>query len=281
MTPQLPCHASAMASVPCVRDRPRVLLRSIGEVSHGVRANDRVLRNSGRARRTHGSPRNTSSAASLTLSRNSQLLRLRSADLSRKFVMSHHFANDSVTSSPSSTAGALRAGLPPWARMSTRHPMDHRTLVDSDGLPPAIPMPFVRHQRAGTLTGPMWHPPPPPSDVLERPYTVGAGGYRQQPDRMSHRGGGGGIPPLDPPPPPPPLPMFEADSQNFALTPRGFKLKILWPAFAGDHRGTRGGGGSQPNNPPPFQTPPPPLCTGPPGLTGGRTHWALRRAHRQ
>ena len=42
-------------------------------------------------------------------------------------------------------------------------------------------------------------PPPPPmaSDVLERPSP----------------------PPLDPPPPP--LPMFEADSQNFASVPRG------------------------------------------------------------
>ena len=58
-----------------------------------------------------------------------------------------------------------------------------------------------------------------PSDVLERPYTVG----------------GGGVPPLTPPTslpfdphPPPPLPMFEADSQNFASAPsvkRGFTLQ--------------------------------------------------------
>ena len=43
------------------------------------------------------------------------------------------------------------------------------------------------------------------------------------------RGGGEDTPPLDPPhpPPPPPLPMFEADSQNFASAPsvpRGFTL---------------------------------------------------------
>ena len=80
------------------------------------------------------------------------------------------------------------------------------------------------------------------SDVLERPYTAG--------------GGGGGVtPPL---PPPPPLPMFEADSQNFASVPRGLKLKICLPAFGGDHRGTQGGGVSQPTPPPPLQTPPPP-----------------------
>ena len=61
----------------------------------------------------------------------------------------------------------------------------------------------------------------------------------------------GGTPPMDPPPP---LPMFEADSQNFALeplAPRGFKLKDFLPAFGRDHRGTLGGGGSQPNPPPP------------------------------
>ena len=43
--------------------------------------------------------------------------------------------------------------------------------------------------------------------------------------------------PLDPPPP---LPMFEADSQNFASAasvPRGFTLQKFWPAVGGDHRG--------------------------------------------
>ena len=90
------------------------------------------------------------------------------------------------------------------------------------------------------------------SDVLEPPYTAG--------------GAGGGYPPL------PPLPMFEADSQNFSSVPRGFTLKIFWPAFGGDHRGTLGGGRgpSQTPLPPPLQTPimgapwlgpPPPLQT--------------------
>ena len=65
----------------------------------------------------------------------------------------------------------------------------------------------------------------PSSDVFERPYTVGGrGGYPP--------------PPLDPPSPrPPPLPMFEADSQNFAsepLAPRRYKLQFFWPAFGGD-----------------------------------------------
>ena len=54
---------------------------------------------------------------------------------------------------------------------------------------------------------------------------------------------------LGPPPPPtPPLPMFEADSQNFASVPsvsRGFEPKKFRPAFGEDHRG------SQPTPPPP------------------------------
>ena len=63
-------------------------------------------------------------------------------------------------------------------------------------------------------------------------------------------------PPLDPPPP---LPMFVADSQHFAWAPsvpRGFNF---WPAF--DHRGTLGGGGSQPTLPPSLliHPSPPPL----------------------
>ena len=85
--------------------------------------------------------------------------------------------------------------------------------------------------------------PPTPRDVLERLYTVG----------------GGGVPP-PPPDPPHPLPMFEADSQNFASAPsvpRGFELQNFRPAFGGGHRGTPGGGGSQPTPPSPPQTPPP------------------------
>ena len=77
-------------------------------------------------------------------------------------------------------------------------------------------------------------------DALERPYTVGGGGVT---------------------PHPPPLPMFEADSQNFASAPsvpRGFTLKKFRPAFGGAQKGTLGGGGSQPNPHPPDQTPPPP-----------------------
>ena len=96
----------------------------------------------------------------------------------------------------------------------------------------------TKHQQLST-------PPPHPSDVLERPYTAG----------------GQGVPPPRPPPPPP-LPMFEADSQNFASAPsvpRGFKLKDIWPTFGRDHRGTLGGGGSQltPSPPPPSTTPTP------------------------
>ena len=83
----------------------------------------------------------------------------------------------------------------------------------------------------------------PPSDVLERPYAAG--------------GGEGYPPPPTPPRRPPPLPMFEADSQNFAsapLAPRGFRLKFFSPAFGEDCRGIRGP--SQP--PPPLQPPPSP-----------------------
>ena len=69
------------------------------------------------------------------------------------------------------------------------------------------------------------------------------------------RKGGGMPPPLDRPTPP--LPMFEADSQNFASAPsvpRGFGL---WPSV-GEHRRTQGGGGgaSQPNPLPPPSDPP-------------------------
>ena len=85
------------------------------------------------------------------------------------------------------------------------------------------------------------------ADVLERPYTAGGGVYPP--------------PPYTPPPPPllirshtpPPLPMFAADSQNFASAPsvpRGFKLQKVWPAFSGDHRGRKG---SQPNPLPPLR----------------------------
>ena len=88
-------------------------------------------------------------------------------------------------------------------------------------------------------------------NVLEQPYTVGGGGGSPP---------GPHPPPPPRPPPPPPLPMFEADSQNFALAlSRGFKLKHFGPAFGGDHKGTLGGEGSQPKPPsdptsPPYNT---------------------------
>ena len=93
---------------------------------------------------------------------------------------------------------------------------------------------LVTHPRNG---GGVWRGYP--RDGLERPCTVG----------------GGGLPPSwIPLTSPSPLPMFQADSQNFASppsVPRGFKLKKCWPAFGRDYRGTLGGGGSQPNPPPP------------------------------
>ena len=111
----------------------------------------------------------------------------------------------------------------------------------------------------------------------------------QQPDGMSHRvmysndrtlQEEGGLPPprLDPSPPhPPPIPVFEADSQNFALVPRGFTLQNLRPPFGGDHRGTLGGRGV-PAKPPPLILPlwgggghgcAVGLCTVPPGAPLG------------
>ena len=82
---------------------------------------------------------------------------------------------------------------------------------------------------------------PPPSDVLDRLCAVG----------------GGGVPPHGPPPPipppPPPIPMFEADSPNFALAPsvpRGFTLQ---KCLARLRRGTIGRPSEDgvPANPPP------------------------------
>ena len=93
-----------------------------------------------------------------------------------------------------------------------------------------------------------------------------SGGGRQGCIRMAvhrRRRRGGTPPPLDPLPAPPPfLPMFEADSQIFALatsTPRGFKLKNFRPAFGGDHRGTQVGRGIPANPPPPSDPPSPPF----------------------
>ena len=77
--------------------------------------------------------------------------------------------------------------------------------------------------------------------------------------RAVHRRRRGGTPPPGPPPPPP-LPMFEADSQNFASAPRGFKRKIFWPPSAG----TIGKPKEEPTPPPP-----PPLQTYPVPWAGG------------
>ena len=73
-----------------------------------------------------------------------------------------------------------------------------------------------------------------------------------------HRRRRGGYPPPPLRPPPPPLPMFEADSQNFASAPsvpRGFTLQNFRPPFGGGHRGILGGGGG-PSQPPPPSPPP-------------------------
>ena len=106
--------------------------------------------------------------------------------------------------------------------------------------------------------------------MLERPYNVGGGRVPPPLDPPPAPP----PPPRDPTPPHPPLPMFEADSQNFASAPsvpRGFKLKHLWPAFGGGRRRTREERGP-PTVPPPFQTPPPPpsntsLGASPPSTT--------------
>ena len=78
-----------------------------------------------------------------------------------------------------------------------------------------------------------------------------------------HRRRRGGYPtPWTPPPPdapPPHLPMFEADSQNFASAPSAPRGLKLWLASGGDHRGTQGGGNSSQTPLPPPSDPPPPL----------------------
>ena len=67
------------------------------------------------------------------------------------------------------------------------------------------------------------------------------------------------------PPPPSPLPMFEADSQNFALAPsvpRGFTLKYFGLPSAGTIGGPWEEGGSQPKPPPRPPLRIHPLCGG-------------------
>ena len=99
---------------------------------------------------------------------------------------------------------------------------------------------------------------PQGSDVLERLYTAG-----------------GGVPP------PPPFPMFEADSQNCALVPRGFKLKIFWPPSAGTIGGPWQEGGSEPTPPLPLlRHPLPPLLLHP-CRRGGRARVVNSQPSRQ
>ena len=102
-------------------------------------------------------------------------------------------------------------------------------------------------------------------DVVSQPPCLPQGRIRT----AVHRRRRGGTPPWTPPPPPP-LPMLEADGQNFASAPsapRGFTLKNFRPAFGSDHRGSQGGGVSQPN--PPSDPPSPPFyCIPPPSHRG-------------
>ena len=84
--------------------------------------------------------------------------------------------------------------------------------------------------------------------------------------------------------PPPPLPPFQClklTAKFFASapsTPGGFTLQNFRPAFGGDHRGTPGGGGSQPN--PPFPPLPPPSNTFLPPTPNTRSTAALRPSSR-
>ena len=90
---------------------------------------------------------------------------------------------------------------------------------------------------------------------------------------------GGYPPPLDPPPPPP-LPMFEADSQNFASAPsvpRGFTLQTFSAPFSGDHRGRVPANPHPPSHPPPTAPCPPLLIHPGLGATSGGTSRASHR----
>ena len=121
----------------------------------------------------------------------------------------------------------------------------------SDG-PGSTPWHWRRLHEHPLHTSPQrgWRPHEYPTAVEGCPHD------RDALDRRCTTGGAGVYPP-------PPLPMLEADSQNYALAPsvpRGSAPQNSRPAFGGDHRGTLGDRGSQPNPPPP----PPPLRPPPP-----------------
>ena len=160
--------------------------------------------------------------------------------------------------------------VPPWLGTCCAHPSC-----------PTTPNQCVRPEaRSLSLT------PRPPSDVLERPYTVGGGGATPPPPppgpSFKEREGKGSkwrsasrrrrlqtrtTSPrrhAKPPPRPPPLLPFQClRPAKFcfgafdATMPRGFTLQIIWPAFGGDHRGTLGGGGGPSPSSIPTSGPPP------------------------
>ena len=149
-------------------------------------------------------------------------------------------------------------------------PPNPRHIVTDSGPQPTTRMPPRPHPLPGTSqhSPPHHGTPPPPEFCLTAQHLLGGGRTSDVLERLYTVGGRGGtspdppyLPPLGPPPPPP-LPMFEADSQNFASAPsvpRGFKLQNFRPSFGGDHRGTEGGGGVRPKPPPPPSDPLPPL----------------------
>ena len=93
---------------------------------------------------------------------------------------------------------------------------------------------FCMHCWVYNVSPCVWFQPLPPSDVFERPYTVR---------------GGPPPPPLDPPPP---FQCLRLTAKILLQRQEDLSVKIFWPAFGRGHRGTLGGGGSQPNPPAPF-----------------------------
>ena len=92
----------------------------------------------------------------------------------------------------------------------------------------------------------------------------------------AHRRRKGGTPPPLRPPPPPPLPMFEADSQNFALAPsvpRGLKLESCGPPSVGTIGGPKEEGCPSQHPPPPSDPPSPPSA--PSNTSLAQAHAAL------
>ena len=130
-----------------------------------------------------------------------------------------------------------------------------------DSAPP--PHPFARCRRPPP-------PPPIPQCAPDRPAVcVPRRGMHWNGRTPEEEEGGGYLPG---PPPPPLLPMFGADSQNFASAPsvsRGLSFKIFGPPSAGTIGGPKEEGDPSQTPPPPPQTPPsdppfrPPLQTSP------------------